>query len=130
MAALLYCLYFFIAQPLGVLGWSLLLVISFAVAVYTADVMAKEWGKDPGRVVVDEGVGFLVTVAFLPVGWWTAIAGFFVFRALDIIKPTPARQLEALPGGWGIVVDDVIAGAYGNIALRLLFFAVGPVHGF
>lgn len=130
MAALFYCLYFLVAEPLGALGWSLLLVVSFFVAVYTADVTAKEWGKDPGRVVVDEGVGFLVTVALLPVGWWTAIAGFFVFRALDIIKPAPARQLEALPGGWGIVVDDVIAGVYGNMVLRLLFFAVEPVHGF
>ena len=82
-------------------------------------------GKDPGCVVVDEGIGFFVTVAFLPAGWWTAIAGFFVFRALDIVKPPPARQMEALPGGWGIVADDVMAGIYGNLILRLLFFAIG-----
>jgi phosphatidylglycerophosphatase A len=76
---------------------------------------------------VDEGIGFFVTVAFLPMDWSTAIAGFFVFRALDIIKPPPARQLEALPGGWGIVIDDVVAGIYGNLVLRLLFFAMGSV---
>ena len=107
------------------MGWFLLLLVGFFVAVYTADVASREWGKDPGRVVVDEGIGFLVTVAFLPTGWWTAIAGFFVFRALDIVKPPPARQLEALPGGWGIVVDDVVAGIYGNLMLRLLFFVMG-----
>ena len=108
----------------------MLLLVSFFVAVYTADAMTGEWGKDPGRVVVDEGVGFLVTVAFLPTGWLTVVAGFFVFRVLDLIKPTPARQLEALPGGWGIVVDDVVAGIYGNLALRLLFYAIGPLVGF
>ena len=51
----------------------------------------------------------------------TAIVGFFVFRAFDIAKPPPARQLEALPGGWGIVVDDVLAGIYGNLAIRLVW---------
>ena len=125
VVTLLYCAYFSLAAPLSILGWCLLLVVGFFVAVYTADVASREWGKDPGRVVVDEGIGFFVTVAFLPAGWWTAIAGFFVFRALDIVKPPPARQLEALPGGWGIVVDDVVAGIYGNLILRLLFFAIG-----
>jgi phosphatidylglycerophosphatase A len=61
---------------------------------------------------------------------WTVIFGFFVFRVLDIIKPTPARQLEALPGGWGIVVDDVVAGIYGNLVLRLIFYAIGPMGSF
>ncbi len=126
VVTLLYCAYFYLAAPLSILGWCLLLVVGFFIAVYTADVVSREWGKDPGRVVVDEGIGFFVTVAFLPMGWWTAIAGFFVFRALDIVKPPPARQLEALTGGWGIVVDDVVAGIYGNLILRLLFFAMGP----
>lgn len=99
-----------------------MLVVAFAIGVYTADKAAPEWGKDPGRVVVDEGVGFLFTVALLPTDAWTVIIAFFVFRVLDIIKPPPARQLEALPGGWGIVVDDVIAGIYGNLAIRLLFY--------
>ena len=115
------CVHFSLAPPLSAFGWCLLLVVGFFVAVYTADVASREWGKDPGRVVVDEGIGFFVTVAFLPAGWWTAIAGFFVFRALDIVKPPPARQREVLPGGGGIVADDVMAGIYGNLILGLLF---------
>ena len=87
--------------------------------------MSREWGKDPGRIVIDEGVGFLFTVAFLPVGIATAVAGFFVFRVLDILKPPPARQIEALPGGWGIVADDVVAGIYSNILLRIIFYISG-----
>ena len=114
--------YFFFAASLGVVGWFALLTTAFFIGVYTADAMEREWGKDPGRVVVDEGVGFLVTVAFLPHGWETVVAGFLLFRILDIVKPTPARQLERLPGGWGIVADDVAAGVYGNLLIRVGFY--------
>lgn len=124
MVAVLYWLFFLVSPPLGVVGWLVVLLFAFAVGVYTADKAAPEWGKDPGQVVVDEGVGFLFTVALLPTDIWTVIVAFFVFRVLDIIKPPPARQLEALPGGWGIVVDDVVAGIYGNLLIRLLFFLV------
>ena len=95
----------------------LLLLGSFAVAVYTAGVMARDWGPDPGPVVIDELVGYLVSVAFLPHSIWIAVAGFFLFRAFDIVKPPPARQLERLPGGWGIVLDDVSAGVYCQLIL-------------
>ena len=120
----MYWLFFLVSSPLGVVGWLVVLLVAFAVGVYTADKAAPEWGEDPGQVVVDEGVGFLFTVALLPTDIWTVIVAFFVFRVLDIIKPPPARQLEALPGGWGIVVDDVVAGIYGNLLIRLLFFLV------
>ena len=122
LVAVLYWLFFLFSPPLELLGWLIVLVVAFAVGVYTADKAAPEWGKDPGQVVVDEGVGSLFTVALLPTDAWTLIVGFFIFRALDIVKPPPARQLESLPGGWGIVVDDVIAGIYGNLILRVLLY--------
>ena len=122
LVAVLYWLFFLFSPPLELIGWLIVLVVAFVVGVYTADKVAPEWGKDPGQVVVDEGVGFLFTVALLPTDAWTLIVGFFVFRALDIVKPPPARQLESLPGGWGIVVDDVIAGIYGNLILRVLLY--------
>jgi len=122
LVAVLYWLFFLFSPPLELIGWLIVLVVAFAVGVYTADKAAPEWGKDPGQIVVDEGVGFLFTVALLPTDAWTLIVGFFVFRALDIVKPPPARQLESLPGGWGIVVDDVIAGIYGNLILRVLLY--------
>lgn len=75
--------------------------------------------KDPGPVVVDEVAGFLVTMALLPVTPGTLVGGFFLFRLLDIVKPFPGRQAERLPGGWGIMVDDLIAGLYANLVLRL-----------
>jgi phosphatidylglycerophosphatase A len=76
--------------------------------------------KDPGIVVVDEVVGQWITLLALPFTPLTAAAGFVLFRVMDVLKPWPARQLEALPGGVGIVADDVMAGVYAHLALRVL----------
>ncbi len=117
--ALLYWLFF---PTLGELEWIGVLLAASALGVYSAGRAAPEWGEDPGQVVIDEGVGFLFAVAFLPPSAGTVIAGFFVFRAFDIVKPPPARQLEALPGGWGIVADDMVAGLYSNAVIRSSFY--------
>jgi|TARA_B100001094_G_C18120093_1_gene766361 phosphatidylglycerophosphatase A len=124
VVALLYVIFSSWIESMGFLAWLFVLITTSAVAIYTSDLMSREWGKDPGRIVIDEGVGFLFTVAFLPVGIATAVAGFFVFRALDIFKPPPARQIEALSGGWGIVADDIVAGIYSNIILRIIFYVM------
>jgi phosphatidylglycerophosphatase A len=74
---------------------------------------------DPGYVVIDEVLGMLITLLFNPVGWGGALVGFLLFRAADIVKPFPARRLEALHGGLGIMADDAAAAVYSNIALHL-----------
>jgi phosphatidylglycerophosphatase A len=81
--------------------------------------------KDPGLVVVDEVAGMWVSLLGLPFTPVTAAAGFFLFRAMDVFKPWPARQLEGLPGGWGIVSDDLMAGIYANLLLRAGLLAFG-----
>ncbi|HYB98171.1 MAG TPA: phosphatidylglycerophosphatase A [Candidatus Limnocylindrales bacterium] len=97
-------------------------------AIWAAEAMSESVGlKDPGVVVCDELVGYFVTMAFLPVGWGTLAAAFFWFRLFDVIKPPPARQLERLPGGYGIVLDDVMAGVYANAAVRLTLWAGMPI---
>lgn len=75
--------------------------------------------KDPGIVVVDEVLGQWVTLVALPFTPVTAALGFLLFRVMDIVKPWPARDLERLPGGWGIMADDVAAGVYAHLALRV-----------
>lgn len=78
--------------------------------------------KDPSKVVIDEVVGFLITMLFIPFTVKRMIIGFLVARILDIIKPYPARKLEVLRAGNGIMIDDAISGIYGNIILWLLIF--------
>ena len=79
--------------------------------------------KDPGKVVIDEVAGQMITFLARPDGgwrWW--LAGFVVFRILDVLKPFPAGRAEHLPGGWGVMTDDVIAGFYSLATLLLLGF--------
>ena len=76
---------------------------------------------DPGQVVVDEVAGQLLAFVALPdASWKWLAAGFVLFRAFDILKPFPARRAERLPGGWGIMTDDVAAGAYSAVFLLVL----------
>lgn len=78
----------------------------------------RQYGdKDPGEVVYDEIAAFPIALCLVPFRWETAIASFFVFRLFDIVKPWPCRRLEHLPGGWGVLLDDLMAGAYAAVAL-------------
>jgi phosphatidylglycerophosphatase A len=76
--------------------------------------------KDPGVVVIDEVVGMWITLLGVPPTPASFVLGFLLFRFMDVVKPWPARRLEALPSGWGIMADDVMAGLYANVALRLV----------
>jgi phosphatidylglycerophosphatase A len=76
--------------------------------------------KDPQFVVIDEVAGQLIALIAVPLAWKSFLAGFILFRAFDIVKPPPVRQLEALPEGSGIVLDDVAAGLYALGVMHLL----------
>jgi phosphatidylglycerophosphatase A len=90
------------------------------VGVYVSGIMERAFGVDPSIVVIDEIVGMWISLLFLPPTVASALAAFLFFRAFDIIKPPPARQLERLRGGWGIMLDDAAAGVYANAAVQLL----------
>lgn len=105
-------------QPLIVQGAATLAV--FLVGVWASTRLARRLGrKDPGLAVIDEVAGQWVTLLALPFTPLTAALGFFLFRACDVIKPWPARSLEGLPEGWGIMADDVAAGVYAHLLLRV-----------
>ena len=76
--------------------------------------------KDPSLVVIDEIAGMWVTLVALPWNPVTVVAGFLMFRLFDVFKPYPARDLERVPGGWGIMLDDIVAGIYANLAVRVV----------
>jgi phosphatidylglycerophosphatase A len=92
-----------------------------AIGIPAATATAKASGvKDPQFVVIDEVAGQWITLLFAPVAWKTLLAGFILFRGFDMVKPPPVRQLEKLPWGTGIVMDDVFAGLYALAVMQLL----------
>jgi phosphatidylglycerophosphatase A len=97
------------------------------VGIWAASVVARELNqKDPQRVVVDEVAGMLVTLMPLPSLSWRGVAvGFVLFRFFDIVKPWPVRLFEKLPSGWGIVLDDIVAGILGAVVLVVVRALVG-----
>lgn len=100
-----------------------LIAATFAAGTWAATHAERYFGGiDPGPVVIDEVLGMLVTLAFIPVGWSGALAGFVIFRVFDVIKPYPANRLEKFHGGFGIMADDAMAGIYANLTLRALIW--------
>jgi phosphatidylglycerophosphatase A len=101
--------------------WQPGVLAGLAVVAVAATRVARASGvEDPQFVVIDEVVGQWITLLFAGVTWKTVLAGFILFRGFDIVKPPPVRQLERLPEGTGIVVDDVAAGIYALAVLQLL----------
>ena len=102
------------------------IIVLFAIGIWSGTVAEHHFGGvDPVPVVLDEVVGMLITLAFLPVNAAGAIVGFLVFRVLDVVKPWPSARFERLPGGLGVMADDGMAALYGNLAMRGLI-AVTP----
>ena len=111
-----------------VLWMQLLAVAIVSIAgIWSGSVAERHFGKsDPGQVVVDEVAGMMVTCILNPLpGPGSMLAAFVLFRAADIVKPFPVNRLERLPGGLGIMADDLAAGIYANMGLRLGLWAVG-----
>jgi phosphatidylglycerophosphatase A len=106
----------------GALGQLLIVVLFLVAAVHLADraeLLLER--RDAGFIVIDEMSGFLVSFLWLPLCLPLFVAGFVFFRLFDIVKPYPIGLLEnRLQGGWGIVMDDVVAGIYTNICLQIL----------
>jgi phosphatidylglycerophosphatase A len=105
---------------------ALMIIIIFFLGVWSAGQSEKFFGRtDPGHVVIDEVAGQMVAFLLLPhASWKLLLAGFVLFRVFDISKPFPAGRAERLPGGWGIMVDDIVAGIYALGALAFLGYIV------
>lgn len=100
-----------------------LIAVLFLAGTWAGTVAERYFGGiDPGPIVLDEVVGMLITLAFIPVGPSGALAGFLLFRVFDVLKPFPARRLESLHGGLGVMADDGMAAVYANLSLRALMW--------
>ena len=107
-----------IELPIAVLCTLVFILIAILIAHDAEKILNK---NDPGCIVIDEIAGIIVTLLGMPFNLITVTAGFFIFRIMDIFKPFPIRVLEKrLTGGTGIVLDDVAAGIFGNLALRAM----------
>jgi phosphatidylglycerophosphatase A len=110
-------------------GWPLWAQVAGTVVLFFAGVAASGrlavllGKKDPGRAVIDEVAGMWVSLLLLPFDARTALVAFVAFRITDTVKPWPARQMESWPGGWGIMADDMMAGVYANLLVRVVLLA-------
>jgi len=103
-----------------------LAVVFFGGVAASTDLARRMGAHDPGQVVVDEVAGMWASLLLVPWSASSAIIGFVLFRVMDVVKPYPARSLESLPRGWGIMADDMMAGLYANLTLRLIRAAWAP----
>jgi phosphatidylglycerophosphatase A len=118
-AALAYELPLALRTPVAIALAALITLIGIPAATRVARAAAT---KDPQFVVIDEVAGQLIALIAVPLAWKTFLAGLILFRAFDIVKPPPVRQLERLPEGTGIVLDDVAAGVFALIGMHLLLY--------
>jgi phosphatidylglycerophosphatase A len=93
--------------------------VIIALGVWSGNKVEPIWGKDHSRVVIDEVAGMCISLLFIPVTIGYVLAALILFRFFDIAKPLYIRRMEALKGGWGVMMDDVLAGIYANILLQL-----------
>ncbi|MCU0642924.1 MAG: phosphatidylglycerophosphatase A [bacterium] len=127
MGSLAALIVYWISPEITAIQLALIILGISVLGVYTATItehemknkLGQEKGIDPGIIVIDEVVGMLIALLFVPKTTFFLIAAFILFRIFDISKPYPVRNMERFPGGWGIVLDDVIAGIYANIAIQL-----------
>ena len=109
-----------VGLPLAVSGMLGLIAVAIWIA-QLAETITNQ--KDPGKIVIDEIAGMVVTLIGVPFHLTSVVTGFFIFRALDILKPFPIRLLERrISGGAGVVLDDVAAGIFSNILVRLALY--------
>ena len=108
--------------PFSYSTWLIICLISLVIGIWSANIVERDKGKDPGLVVIDEFVGQWITLLFLPKSIILYITGFLLFRAFDIIKPFPADKSQNIKGGLGVMIDDVIVGIYVNILLQLYVY--------
>jgi len=104
----------------GLVFFGIILVLFFVGRIASAHVAETEGNEDPSHVIIDEVVGMMLSVLFIPLTLWSLTLGFILFRFFDIAKPLYIKKLEIIPKGYGVMLDDVLAGIYANIILRII----------
>ncbi|MBL0026167.1 MAG: phosphatidylglycerophosphatase A [Saprospiraceae bacterium] len=98
-----------------------IIILTYVVGVLACDKLKAEWGDDPSRVVIDETMGFWISILFLPLHIYVFMLGFVLFRLFDILKPLGIRKIDQLHTSHSVMLDDAVAGVYTNIVLQIVF---------
>lgn len=121
VAAAAYCVvWLLVAENISTV-WSIVLALAILfLGIWSSYKVESGWGHDSSKVVIDEVAGMMITLLWAPVDIKYALVGFILFRFFDILKPLGIKSAERLPGGWGVMADDVLAGIYSFAILRLV----------
>lgn len=113
-------LYFFVPVVREPFWLVLLIVLSVVLGVWAGGMMEDDYGEDPSQTVIDEVAGQWLALLFVPASPFAVLLAFIFFRFFDIVKPGIVDRAQRLPGGWGIMADDVLAGVFANVALQFV----------
>lgn len=122
IAAVLYTILWWLIRP-SVYNMPVQVVVFLllmTLGVFVSNKLEAIWGKDSNKIVIDEVAGMSCSLLFVPQQWQYALLGLAAFRFFDIVKPLFIAKMEKLPGGWGVMADDVLAGIYANALLQLV----------
>jgi phosphatidylglycerophosphatase A len=97
-------------------------IICYFLGVWSCQQLEAEWGHDPSRVVIDETIGFWISILFLPINVTVLIGGFVLFRFFDILKPLGIRSIDKMHSHHSVMLDDVLAGVYANLVLQVIVY--------
>lgn len=121
-ATLIGILLYYPVHSLAILSQVIVTLFFFGIGLISATHLEKEIGvKDPGQIVIDEIVGIWIALFLIPFDWHALLLAFVLFRFFDIQKPLGIRQVQSFHSGWGIMLDDALAGVYTNIVLQITF---------
>lgn len=124
VAAIICCGLWYLVQPGGQFKMMMIPVtaVILLTGIWSSGVVETSWGKDSSRIVIDEVAGMCTSLLFVPVTVKYLVTGLVLFRFFDIVKPFLVSKAESLPHGWGVMMDDVLAGVYTNLVLQLLIY--------
>ena len=122
VASIWYCIIWFLLPAGYTAGyWQVAVTLLIIVTgIWCSGKVEKDWGKDSSRVVIDEVAGMAITLLYIPHQLSYLLIGLALFRLFDILKPFGIRSLEKMPGGWGVMADDILSGVYAFIVLRIV----------
>ncbi|MCS7013014.1 MAG: phosphatidylglycerophosphatase A [Chloroherpetonaceae bacterium] len=103
------------------------ILVFFVIGLWSGEILEMEYGRDPREATIDEIVGQWIAVLFLPRTCLATALAFALFRLFDVIKPEPVHKLQRLPAGWGIMMDDVVAGIYANLLSHCLLWSIEKI---